>query len=69
MSENRDLLELATVAAREAGDLVMSMRTRGADVAQTKSSPTDIVTEADRTSEELIRRRLLGARPGDGFVG
>ena len=47
----------------------MSMRTRGADVAQTKSSPTDIVTEADRTSEELIRRRLLGARPDDGFVG
>ena len=69
MSEPADLLELARVAAREAGDLVMSMRTRGADVAQTKSSPTDIVTEADRTSEELIRRRLLDARPEDGFVG
>ncbi len=69
MSEPGDLLELARVVAREAGDLVMSMRTRGADVARTKSSPTDVVTEADRTSEELIRRRLLGARPDDSFVG
>jgi myo-inositol-1(or 4)-monophosphatase len=69
VSEPGDLLELARVAAREAGNLAMSMRTRGADIARTKSSPTDIVTEADRTSEELIRRRLLDARPGDGFVG
>jgi myo-inositol-1(or 4)-monophosphatase len=69
VSEPGDLLELARAVAREAGDLVMSMRTRGADVAGTKSSPTDIVTEADRTSEELIRRRLLDTRPDDSFVG
>ena len=69
MIEPGELLELARVAAREAGELVMSMRTRGANVAETKSSPTDIVTEADRTSEALIRRRLLDARPDDGFVG
>ncbi len=69
MSELGDLLELATATAREAGDLVTSMRTRGVDVAQTKSSPIDIVTEADRACEELIRRRLLGARPDDAFVG
>ena len=69
VSELGDLLELATATAREAGDLVTSMRTRGVDVAQTKSSPIDIVTEADRACEELIRRRLLGARPDDAFVG
>jgi myo-inositol-1(or 4)-monophosphatase len=69
VSELGDLLELATATAREAGDLVTSMRTRGAHVARTKSSPTDIVTEADRACEELIRRRLLGARPDDSFVG
>jgi len=69
VSEAGDLLELARATAREAGDLVRSMRTRGADVAQTKSSPTDVVTEADRRSEELIRGRLLGARPDDAFVG
>ncbi|MGH3445723.1 MAG: inositol monophosphatase family protein, partial [Nocardioidaceae bacterium] len=27
------------------------------------------VTDADRDSEDLIRRRLLDARPGDGFLG
>ena len=45
------------------------MRDRGVEVAGTKSSPTDVVTEADRASEELIRERLLGARPDDGFIG
>jgi myo-inositol-1(or 4)-monophosphatase len=64
-----DLLALAVATAREAGELVRSMRVSGVDVAGTKSSAVDIVTEADRTCEELIRRRLLGARPEDGFVG
>jgi myo-inositol-1(or 4)-monophosphatase len=64
-----DLLALAVATAREAGELVASMRTDGVDVAHTKSSPIDVVTEADRTCEELIRERLLGARPDDGFVG
>ena len=35
------------------------MRSRGVDVADTKSSPVDIVTEADRACEELILDRLL----------
>jgi myo-inositol-1(or 4)-monophosphatase len=64
-----DLLRLAVATAREAGELIASMRARGVDVADTKSSPIDIVTEADRRSEELIRERLLGARPHDGFLG
>jgi myo-inositol-1(or 4)-monophosphatase len=64
-----DLLELALDAAREAGELAARMRTRGVDVAGLKSSPTDVVTEADRACEELIRERLLGARPDDAFLG
>jgi myo-inositol-1(or 4)-monophosphatase len=64
-----DLLALAVTTAREAGTLVATMRARGVDVADTKSSPIDIVTEADRVCEELIRERLLGARPGDAFIG
>jgi len=64
-----DLLALAVTTAREAGELVRSMRMSGVDVAATKSSPTDVVTEADRTCEELIRKRLLGVRPDDGFIG
>ena len=38
-------------------------------VAATKSSVVDVVTEADRASEELIRSRIMAARPDDGFVG
>ncbi len=36
---------------------------------QTKSSPTDVVTEMDPAAEELIRRRILAARPGDAILG
>ena len=38
-------------------------------MADTKSSTTDVVTEADRASEELIRRLLLAARPDDAILG
>jgi myo-inositol-1(or 4)-monophosphatase len=34
-----------------------------------KSSPTDLVSEADHAAERLIRDRLAAARPGDGFLG
>jgi myo-inositol-1(or 4)-monophosphatase len=64
-----DLLELALATAREAGRLVVEMRDRGVDVADTKSSPIDVVTEADRACEDLVRERLLGRRPDDGFLG
>ncbi|HET9501192.1 MAG TPA: inositol monophosphatase family protein [Marmoricola sp.] len=68
-ADYRELRELALVVAREAGALVAGHRAAGVRVADTKSSSTDIVTEADTASEELIRTRLLHARPGDGFVG
>jgi myo-inositol-1(or 4)-monophosphatase len=64
-----DLVALASETAREAGRLVVRMREEGVSVAGTKSSPIDVVTEADRACEELIRERLLGARPTDGFIG
>lgn len=68
-SDAAALLELALRTAREAGALAAAMRSAGVDVAHTKSSPTDIVTRADSACEALVRDRLLGARPGDGFVG
>ena len=46
----------------------MSCRDRVA-VVQTKSSPTDVVTQPDRAAEKLIRERLLAARPGDAILG
>src|SRR5262249_33383873 len=39
------------------------------EVADTKSSPTDVVTEMDRAAEALIRERLLAARPRDAILG
>lgn len=38
-------------------------------MAATKSSAVDIVTEADRETEALIRGMLADARPDDGFFG
>jgi len=64
------LLAVARDVGREAADFVQRTRPPGrVDVAATKSSPTDDVTEIDRASEELIRRRILDLRPDDGFVG
>jgi myo-inositol-1(or 4)-monophosphatase len=62
-----ELLEIAVIAAREAGELLTDGDGRVA-VAATKSSPTDVVTEMDRRSEELITRRLLAARPADAIL-
>jgi len=55
--------------AREAGELARRRRTAGVAIAATKSSIADIVTEADREVETLIRGRLAVERPGDGFLG
>ncbi|MBO0825313.1 MAG: inositol monophosphatase, partial [Actinobacteria bacterium] len=62
------LAELASSVAQEAAELLLARRGH-AGVVQTKSSPTDVVTEMDRAAEELIRRRLLAARPGDTVLG
>jgi myo-inositol-1(or 4)-monophosphatase len=66
--EPGELLELASVAAREAGELLLSRHGR-VRVVETKSSPTDVVTEMDGAAEELIRRRILAARPDDVILG
>jgi myo-inositol-1(or 4)-monophosphatase len=64
-----ELAELALDIAREAGALIRSSRAVGVEIAQTKSSATDIVTAADRASEALIKERVAAARPDDGFLG
>jgi myo-inositol-1(or 4)-monophosphatase len=68
-STSAELRDLALATAREAGDLVVRLRTEGVEVAATKSSDTDIVTRADQAAEALVKERLLGARPDDGLVG
>lgn len=63
------LRDLALAAARDAAALVREHRRAGVAVAATKTSGTDVVTEADRASEELLRRVLLAARPDDAVLG
>ncbi len=62
----RDLaIEIGTEAAR----LVRTLATGTVSVSATKSSPVDVVTEVDRACEELVRARLLAARPQDAVLG
>ncbi len=67
---HEELLEVARAVGREAAEFVNRSRPVGrVDVAATKSSPTDVVTQIDRACEELIRARIKSARPDDGFIG
>jgi myo-inositol-1(or 4)-monophosphatase len=64
------LLRIAVATAAEAGRLLASWRgDERPEVVQTKSSPTDVVTEMDRRSEALITSRIRAHRPGDAVLG
>nr|MDA8292501.1 inositol monophosphatase family protein [Actinomycetota bacterium] len=60
---------------RAAGDLLLAARDDGAGLsrlasaATRKSSRTDLATDADRASEELVRSRIAASRPGDAILG
>src|SRR6478609_3004455 len=69
MPSAQDLEALACDIARDAGELARSRRREGVEIAATKSHLADIVTEADREVEQLIRARLAAERPDDGFLG
>jgi myo-inositol-1(or 4)-monophosphatase len=65
-----ELLDIAVDTARAAAELVAARRTVGrADVIDTKSTDTDVVTAADREAERLIADRLRHARPQDSMLG
>lgn len=68
-SDPRELLELAVDLVRAGADRVRSMRDVAATGVATKSSPTDVVTAADRATERLIIDRLRVLRPGDDVLG
>ncbi len=62
------LLALAVDLARRAGALALSMH-GGLQGHDTKSTPTDVVTEADRACEALLVEGITAARPDDGILG
>ena len=63
----RALVDLARRIAAEAGRLLMD-RPDVLALSQ-KSSPTDIVTQMDRSAEDLLVREILAVRPHDGILG
>jgi myo-inositol-1(or 4)-monophosphatase len=69
-SAPEELRELACALAREAGTLLLErFETGRAEEVRSKTTPTDLVSEADLASEALLRERLSQLRPDDGFLG
>jgi len=64
------LLAIAVEAATMAGALLAERARHGAEHhVSAKSTPTDLVSEADLASERAIRELLAERRPDDGFIG
>ena len=65
-----ELLALAERAARAAGELLRERFEAGRERATgSKSTPTDLVSEADLAAERAIRDILTEARPDDAILG
>ncbi len=70
VSDPSELAKLAQEAARGAGELLLERVSTGAEAeVRSKSTPTDLVSEADLAAERAIRQLLRERRPQDGFVG
>jgi len=70
VSDPDALLEVAVEAATMAGGLLAERAGRGLEREVTsKSTPTDLVSEADLAAERAIGELLARRRPDDGFVG
>lgn len=60
--------EVAIVAARDAGELIQKYVNKNFQVEE-KSSVFDLVTEVDRESEQLIRKKILESNPTHRIIG
>ncbi|MBW3590187.1 MAG: inositol monophosphatase [Actinobacteria bacterium] len=65
MTEAHEIRRLALEVAKGAGKLLLST---AAGKTTSKSSPTDLVTEADRAAEEYIVGRIRTERPKDSVI-
>jgi len=61
-------LALATAAARDAGALLLELRRSPATGVRSKSSATDLVSEADERAERAIVTAIRKRRPDDALV-
>ncbi len=62
-------LDVAIAAAREAGDVLVGHFGRLDPASVEEKAANDVVSVADRESEAVIRRAVLGAFPSDRFLG
>ncbi len=62
------LLDLAVGAARSAGELLLERFAGPAAGVTSKSSPTDLVSDADLSSQELLLGLIRAERPDDGVL-
>ncbi|HSL59732.1 MAG TPA: inositol monophosphatase family protein [Acidimicrobiales bacterium] len=69
MDDLDPLLSLAERLALGAAELLLDALTQGGVRSSTKTSLTDLVTDADEASERLIVEGLLRDRPHDGIRG
>ncbi|KGN38521.1 inositol monophosphatase family protein [Knoellia subterranea] len=64
-----ELEALAIDLARTAGRLVVDERPDAVEVAETKSTATDVVTVMDQRSQDHLIARIREARPDDAVLG
>ncbi len=65
-----ELRVIAAEAARAAGELLRERFVAGGERATgSKSTPTDLVSEADLAAERAIRELIAARRPGDAILG
>lgn len=65
--ETAERRDIAVAAARAAGDLLVEYREQGVEVE--RKGRIDLVSEADRAAEALVREHLTSALPNDMIVG
>ena len=63
-----ELLDLTVVIAHRAGDLLLEYFRAPAQDVESKSTPTDLVSAADKASEALILGLIDSKRSGDGVL-
>jgi myo-inositol-1(or 4)-monophosphatase len=71
VTENRELLAIALEAARASAAVLVERYhdVRGPRGVTSKSTPTDLVSDADLTAERAIREVLHRHRPDDSILG
>lgn len=68
-ADPEELLAIARELARAGGERARAMREEGISQVSAKSTPTDVVTAADRATERLIVETLRERRPYDRVLG